>query len=364
MTDKNPIKKAGLGVLVVAALITLLPLQQAMATSSLVLAATASLEKIRVADHERYQRVVIDTSEAVTFKVIEGEAALVLTLNGIASEGRTWTYTDLGQVKGIKLTSLSDTSVQITFDLTGAVRPRISAYTPDSYGGHRIVIDLWPARANVAAKAPRVSETVPAVAELKPEAELAEAAEAEADEVPGLREIQAWPTLVDEVATTLTPREAMTPFPERPAPEHSVETILGKKPDAGGIMNAVVTTDPLAAARERMTRGAPEEACKVLQTNFPRGTWNIEAMVLEGACLRALGNLTEANTLYTEVLSFQPDSIDARLGLADIQAQNGDFAAARDNYIRALAGLPEGDLATDVGLRLAKVENKLRHGVD
>lgn len=345
----------------IASLVTALAVPQAFASPPLFLAATATLEKIRVADHKKYQRVVIDTSDAVTFTIVEGETGLVLTLNGIASDSRKWAYSDLGRVKGIRLTPLSETSVNITFDLTGRVRPRIFTYTPDSYGGHRIVIDLWPGKDNV----PHVTDVAAPVPELKTEPELQEIRESQATDIPGLKEVQQWPIKVDETATALTPQDAVRVFPDRPAPELDVETVLGEKPEAGGIMNAVVTTDPLASARERMARGAPEEACKVLQVNFPKGTWNIEAMVLQGECLRALGNLTEANILYTEVLSYEPDSVDARIGLADIQARNADFAAARDNYIRALAQLPPGDRADKVRVSLQKVEDQIiKHSVN
>ena len=183
-----------------------------------------------------------------------------------------------------------------------------------------------------------------------------------------LKEINQWPVTLDEAAQTIVEKEAAALILGQPTLGDSAQIESDETPDLSGgdmsdVMNGMITADPVASARERMTQGSPGEACKVLQVNFPKGTWNIDAMLLQGECLRALGNLTDANTLYTEVLSYEPDSIAARLGLAHIQVENGDLTAARDNYTRALAKLPPGDLADDTRLRLQNVEEQLKHAV-
>lgn len=364
--------------LVVTAL-ALLPLGPVMASPPIVLAGTASLEKIRVADHEKYQRVVIDTSDAVTFSVVEGESALTLTLSGITSELQTKAWTDLGQVKGLRVEPISDTSVLIIFDLAGPMHPRISSYTPDSYGGHRIVVDLWPAEETQGSTPTSEHEPRP---ESDPASDIIKTAElpkSDPEEEHGLQEINQWPVTLDEAARTIVEKEAAALILGQPTLDDgtliesdgtsdttdnmSGDLSGGMGGDMSDVMNGMITADPVASARERMTQGSPGEACKVLQVNFPKGTWNIDAMLLQGECLRALGNLTDANTLYTEVLSYEPDSIAARLGLAHIQVENGDLTAARDNYTRALAKLTPGDLADDTRLRLQNVEEQLKHAV-
>lgn len=374
MIDRTSKKIFRTGALVVAAL-AILPLSPAMASTPIALAGTAALEKIRVADHERYQRVVIDTSDAVTFSVVEGESALTLTLSGIISELQTKAWTDLGQVKGLRIEPVSDTSILIIFDLAGPMHPRISSYTPDSYGGHRIVIDLWPAEETPGSSPVSDHEPRP---EPQPESDpasdiikTAELPKSDPDEEHALQEINQWPVTLDEAAQTIVEKEAAALILGQPTLDDGAPIESDETPDLSGsmggdmsdIMNGMITADPVASARERMTQGSPGEACKVLQVNFPKGTWNIDAMLLQGECLRALGNLTDANTLYTEVLSYEPDSIAARLGLAHIQVENGDLTAARDNYTRALAKLPSGDLADDTRLRLQNVEEQLKHAV-
>lgn len=376
MTDKSCKKIVRASALVVA-VFALLPSGGAIASPPTILASTATLEKIRAADHERFQRIVIDTSDAVTFSKVEDESALTLALDGITSEALKRIWPDLGQVKGLRIEPISDTSVHVIFDLAGAMRPRISSYTPDSYGGHRIVIDLWPVMETVTAQTPSASDNSPSRApttavqsiELKPAPEsVPEDLTAQTggpEQAPGLEEINQWPTQLDEVAKTIVRQETATLFPEQTTLEDDSEIAPdpGAEAITGDVMNGLVVVDPIAVARERLAQGSANEACKVLQVNYPKGTWNLDAMLLQGECLRAIGNLADANTLYTEILSYEPDSFAARLGLAHIQVENGDLAAAKDNYTRALTRLPPGDLADDTRLRLQKVEEALKHAV-
>lgn len=207
MIDRTSKKIFRTGALVVAAL-AILPLSPAMASTPIALAGTAALEKIRVADHERYQRVVIDTSDAVTFSVVEGESALTLTLSGITSELQTKAWTDLGQVKGLRIEPVSDTSILIIFDLAGPMHPRISSYTPDSYGGHRIVIDLWPAEETPGSSPVSDREPQP---ESDPASDIIKTAElpkSAPEEEHTLQEINQWPVTLDEAAQTIVEKEA------------------------------------------------------------------------------------------------------------------------------------------------------------
>lgn len=350
----------------------------------------AEITAIRVADHTRYQRVVIDTSAAVSFAIVEDKTPLTLLIDDATSTPQTLTWEDLGRLKGASIVKMGDQSVYISFDLTGPVRPRISSYTPDSYGGHRIVIDLWPINEpepTNAAKTmlePTIEMPVDTVNHqlaanqilgLTPEeswpdlGSTSEDATPELMEVPGLKVVQQWPDLLEEAAKTIKENEsapivppvAPSPNSER-SPEQSGENnhTVTENVAGLGLMPAV---DPITAARRSLAAGQPGEACKVLQLNYPKGTWNIEAMVLQGACLSALGKLVDANTLYTEVLSFEPANIDARLGLAKAQAEAGDLAAARDNYTRALGKMPAGDLRDTTAGQLQKVEDDIKHAI-
>lgn len=358
-------------------------------------AAPAEVTAIRVANHTRYQRVVIDTSAAVSFAILEDKTPLTLVVYEATARPQSLTWSDLGQLKGARVVQVSEKSVHITFDLTGATRPRISSYTPDSYGGHRIVIDLWPIKITedkeretepepkTTHEVDRINELTVGALDHQPSADLisgltpgeswpdlGKTNEDEAEdlmEVPGLKVVQQWPDLLEEAAKIIRENESASALiPEHSAPPtHDVpENVAGLelKPALDPLVPSPAI-DPISAARRSLAQGQPGDACKVLQVNYPKGTWNIEAMVLQGACLSALGKLVDANTLYTEVLSFDPKNVDARLGLATAQAEAGDLTTARDNYTRALESIPPGERKDTVQKTLQEIEDQIKHAI-
>lgn len=371
-------------------------------------ALAAEVTAIRVADHTRYQRVVVDTSAAVSFAILEDKTPLTLQIYEATAKPQSLAWSGLGMLKGAWVTQASANSVHISFDLAGTARPRVSSYTPDSYGGHRIVIDLWPikvtegkvtdGKAPETKPEPKVTHEVDRINELtvgaldhQPSADmtsgqiagqnstvssgefwpdLGSTNEDEAEdlmEVPGLKVVQQWPDLLEEAAKTIRENESASALP----PEHGATPAHEVPENVAGLelkpaLDPQIPSpdiDPISAARRSLAQGQPGDACKVLQVNYPKGTWNIEAMVLQGACLSALGKLVDANTLYTEVLSFEPGHVDARLGLAKAQADAGDLTAARDNYTRALETMPSGESKDTVQRQLQEVEDQIKHAI-
>lgn len=106
-------------------------------------ALAANLEKIRAAKHEKFVRIVFDLDAAAKATVLTQGGALTLEIEGLQTSGKAKSYSNMGRVQGLEITAKGDTKAQVSFDLSGAVRPRIFTYTPDHYGGHRIVLDLW-----------------------------------------------------------------------------------------------------------------------------------------------------------------------------------------------------------------------------
>jgi hypothetical protein len=334
----------------------------------------AEITAIRVADHTRFQRVVIDATEAIKFRVLEDKKPLTLVLYDAQATPQALAWIDMGRLKGAWVVQADPKSVHISFDLSGPVRPRISKYAPDSYGGHRIVIDLWPIsepeyQRPVEPIDPHASvihnSVVSSADEFWPDFGSTDDEDSEDDDlmaVPGLKVEHQWPDLVAEAQKIVEQDRISSQFPDpgNPAPMTNLEAAAGLalKPS----LDAPVT-DPVAAARRSLAQGMPGEACKVLQLNYPKGTWNIEAMSLQGSCLSELGKFVEASTLYTEILSFEPGNIEARLGLAKAQAKNGDLEVARDNYTRALEAMPAGQQAKSTRNQLLEIEDKIKHAV-
>lgn len=96
---------------------------QTLASPSLLFAGAAELKKIRAANHERYQRIVFDTSDAVTFSLLKGTQDLTLELKGLSSKERRRTFSEMGKVRGLRVKPITNTSVHIIFDLSGPHAP-------------------------------------------------------------------------------------------------------------------------------------------------------------------------------------------------------------------------------------------------
>lgn len=72
--------------------------------------------------------------------------------------------------------------------------------------------------------------------------------------------------------------------------------------------------------------------CEAAAADFEANPWNDASLMIHAACLSEAGDINTAAILYQQMLAFEPDNVEAALGLADIRLQQGDPVAARDLY--------------------------------
>lgn len=103
-------------------------------------AAEANLLDIRVGKHQDHVRVVLDVDSAVSYQQDASGALIISGLSGESAVLNTSTsHTMLDRV----LITPTAAGAQLKFESRQAFSSRVFVLTPDYYGGHRIVIDLY-----------------------------------------------------------------------------------------------------------------------------------------------------------------------------------------------------------------------------
>jgi tetratricopeptide repeat protein/AMIN domain-containing protein len=337
----------------------------------------ASLTKIRTANHEKYVRVVFDTSAPTPYTIIESEGTLILELENLETRTLEKPMKNMGQVQSVLISPIDGHTARISFENTKPVRPRVSSYTPDHYGGHRIVVDLWPAQDIKVEAAKPTAEKVVASEDIHLKKPLPMPAELRSS-MPNVEEVNRHGPVANLPPQGILPTDQVVlPVDQGVLPKQEPSTIEPeptrkqptKKPKERPlvkpiVVKASVTKGPLLAALEKLKHGDPKGACDLIQSNFPRGTWNLEAMMTEGACLKDQAKFDEAANLFADVLSFDPSNLIARIGLAEAQVATHDLEAARDNYARALGDLESGKQSREISKRLQVLSTQLSHGLN
>lgn len=77
-----------------------------------------------------------------------------------------------------------------------------------------------------------------------------------------------------------------------------------------------------------------------------------KTLVNAGLCAEAMGDVKSAQDFYTRVLRYRPDSLEARLALAELGIKTKDFVLARQNYNEAQRLSQPSAQLTWIGLRL------------
>ncbi len=289
----------------------------------------AELTKIRSGVHKGFVRVVFDTSGPVTNPALSVHGtSVILSIRDLRVDNpidKTFSTTH-APLTGISGKSAEGENTELVFELNEPMTARVEQYTPDSYGGHRIVVDLRKQKTSVVdmgmthekpAPAPMVDPVVEPVVEHV----VSHHEEAAKDDMHAMES----PTLESHD----TPHAAPNASYDTHAPEPKTETMVGVGTDAA-----------LNAARESMAIGDAARACAIISENFPTGTWNLEAMALEGRCLTDQGKALSAKETYEQIVTFDPEHYEARVALAGLLEQEGDVENARANYLRALSAAP------------------------
>lgn len=100
-----------------------------------------------------------------------------------------------------------------------------------------------------------------------------------------------------------------------------------------------------------------EAACETARADVEEDAWNMEALVDFGLCLASDGDVEGAETIFQRLLTFDPYSYRAHLGLAAIAHSSGDFAGARKAYQAALESEPPEEIAPKIRSALVEISS-------
>ncbi len=95
-----------------------------------------------------------------------------------------------------------------------------------------------------------------------------------------------------------------------------------------------------AVAASLMTGGVSTQACDGAQSRVEADAWDMEALVDYGVCLAADEDYAGAQQVFRRLLSFDPYSYRAHVGLAAASHSIGDVDLARRHYSAALNNDP------------------------
>ncbi len=91
--------------------------------------------------------------------------------------------------------------------------------------------------------------------------------------------------------------------------------------------------------REASLRAAPglnAKACASAQAAISADPWALDKLSVYGACLARDGKRDQAREVFERLLTFDPDTMSAYVGLGAIAQDAGDIKAAREYYQQAL----------------------------
>lgn len=102
------------------------------------------------------------------------------------------------------------------------------------------------------------------------------------------------------------------------------------------------------------------EAAEVLSAVLRRQPNRVEALTLRASAFRYLDNLPGAEDDVNQALKLDPDFADALLERGMLRRIKGDDAAAREDWLRAIAAAPDSDAADTARANLEKLDVKVK----
>ncbi|GLK52123.1 tetratricopeptide repeat protein [Maricaulis virginensis] len=94
--------------------------------------------------------------------------------------------------------------------------------------------------------------------------------------------------------------------------------------------NSAAPVNPVAAAASSATGECAETGAAVAEN-----PWDDESLHRHAACLTQTGELQPAAVIYEQMLAFAPDDFRALIALAEVRAEQGETAEARELYSQA-----------------------------
>lgn len=77
-------------------------------------------------------------------------------------------------------------------------------------------------------------------------------------------------------------------------------------------------------------------ACATAAAAVLANPWDDAGLMRHAGCLARAGDAAQASRIYEQMLAFEPNDVTALMALADLRLQQGDRAAARTLYLRAV----------------------------
>lgn len=102
------------------------------------------------------------------------------------------------------------------------------------------------------------------------------------------------------------------------------------------------------------------EAAEVLTAVLRRQPNRVEALTLRASAFRYLDNLPGAEDDVNQALKLDPDFADALLERGMLKRMRGDDAAAREDWLRAIAAAPDSEAADTARANLEKLDVKVK----
>ena len=103
--------------------------------------------------------------------------------------------------------------------------------------------------------------------------------------------------------------------------------------------SAIAASDAAPTAASRPSTPAPHSAapgeCAAQAAAVEQSPWDDERLFAHAACLSTAGDLPRAAGIYEQMLAFEPENFRALIALAELRAEQGDDAGARDLYSQA-----------------------------
>ncbi len=262
----------------------------------------ATLERVVVGVHPGFTRIVFHLDDATPYALEwQANGAPMVLLQGIELEDSAPTSRlteNAVPLTGISYRPAAD-GLEALLAIDGPVRAKDFALPPDSYGGHRVVIDVERSGA--------------------PSAEAAL-----------------------EVQAELEPPE--TPDPVALAPESPLVQEALSKP------KAPLTASVSAAYPDPVKDESP--VCATYTEVLDENQWDMDALITYGSCLSNSGALPQAAETFERILTFDPDFHRARLSLASVLARQGKTARAEAAYKYVLLSGPPADVVRVIQVAL------------
>jgi hypothetical protein len=277
----------------------------------------AAVTNIRIASHGDHVRVVLDLDAPIGFTATH-EGGFVL--KGLESENAVLNAEARDTPLKRVILAPGAEGARLSFETAVPVSPRAFALAPDTQGGNRLVVDLYPKakeKTEVSAPPPTERASAPPTGT---SAALSNAAQPPPAQAP------AWPQ--GEAAVPGMPPAAPIDAPGLPVPSggpgYSQETLR---------------------AERALDRGDALEACARADSALQVDPKDLRALVVLGFCRMAQHDSAGAKAAFATALAHDPGFDRARIGLATAEDMMGNQGAARDELATVLGhDLPPEEL--------------------